>query len=77
MPVARERERRYTMFQRQLTLKITDARSQQRVYEITVRSDGEGSSLATVMPYLVESAFKDFPGQNGRTRIIELKMKGD
>ena len=75
VPVAREQERRYTVFHRELKLKITDATSQQPVYEVTVRSDGKEGNLASLMPYLVESAFKDFPGQSGVPRVVELKMK--
>lgn len=75
MPVAREQERRYTVFHRELKMKIIDALSQQPVYEVTVRSDGKEGNLARVMPYLLESAFKDFPGQSGVPRVVELKMK--
>lgn len=75
MPVAREQERRYTVFHRELKLKMTDTVSQQPVYEVTVRSDGKEGNLARLMPYLVESAFKDFPGQSGVPRVVELKMK--
>ncbi len=75
MPVAREQERRYTVFHRELRLKITDAMNQQPVYEVTVRSDGKEGNLAKLMPYLAESAFRDFPGQSGVPRVVELKMK--
>ncbi len=75
VPVAREQERRYTIFHRELKLKITDAANQQPVYEVTVRSDGKEGNLASLMPYLVESAFKDFPGQSGVPTVVELKMK--
>ena len=75
MPVAREQERRYTVFHRELKLKMTDTLSQQPVYEVTVRSDGKEGNLARLVPYLVESAFKDFPGQSGVPRVVELKMK--
>ncbi|MFM8467331.1 MAG: DUF4136 domain-containing protein [Oxalobacteraceae bacterium] len=75
IPVAREQERRYTVFHRQLKLKITDTQTRQPVYEVTVRSDGKEGNLAKVMPYLVESAFKEFPGQSGVPRVVELKMK--
>jgi hypothetical protein len=75
IPVAREQERRYTVFHRQLKLKITDTQTQQPVYEVTVRSDGKEGNLAKVLPYLVESAFKEFPGQSGVPRVVELKMK--
>ncbi len=75
MPVAREQERRYTVFHREFKLKITYAMNQQPVYEVTVRSDGKEGNLARLMPYLVESAFRDFPGQSGVPRVLELKMK--
>lgn len=75
MPVAREQERRYTIFHRELKLKISDTSSQQPVYEVTVRSDGKESNLAKTMPYLVASAFKEFPGKSGAARIIDMKMK--
>ncbi len=75
IPVAREQERRYTVFHRELSLKITDANSRQPVYEVTVRSEGKEGNLARLMPYLVESAFREFPGKSGVPRVIELKMK--
>ena len=75
VPVAREQETRYTIFHRELKLKITDAASLHSLYEVTVRSDGKEGNLAKVMPYLVESAFRDFPGKSGVPQVIELKMK--
>lgn len=75
VPVAREQETRYTVFHRELTLKITDAESVRSLYEVTVRSDGREGNLAKVMPYLVASAFKDFPGKSGVPQVVELKMK--
>jgi hypothetical protein len=42
---------------------------------VTVKSEGTNSSLAAVMPYLVRSAFAEFPGENGVPRQIELKIK--
>lgn len=75
MPVAREQERRYTVFHRELTIKITAAADGQPLYEVTVRSVGKEANLAKVMPYLVQSAFADFPGKSGVPRVVELKMK--
>lgn len=74
VPVARERERRYTVFYRELKLKITDTISSQPLYETTVRSEGKEGNLAKVMPYLVRSAFTDFPGKSGTPRVIEMKL---
>jgi hypothetical protein len=75
MPVAQQQERRFTAFDRQLKVKIVDNRSQQTLYDVTVRSSGEKGNLVDVMPYLSEAAFRDFPGPNGTPRVIDIKMK--
>lgn len=75
MPVAREQERRYTVFHRELKIKISSASDGQHLYEVTVRSDGKEGNLAKVMPYLVQSAFAEFPGKSGVPRVVELKLK--
>lgn len=75
MPVAREQERRFTVFRRELKVKISDAAADKPWYDVTVRSEGEQGNLAVLMPYLVEAAFRDFPGVNGVPRVIEMKMK--
>lgn len=72
MPVAREQERRYTVYYRELKLKIIDNASNQPLYEVTVRSEGKEGNLAKIMPYLVRSAFSDFPGKSGTPRVIEM-----
>ncbi len=74
MPVARQQERRFTALDRQLKVKIVDAASQTAWYDVTVRSTGEKGSLVEVMPYLVDAAFRDFPGPNGTPRVIETKV---
>lgn len=74
MPVAREQERRYTVFYRELKLKITDTLAGQPLFEVTVRSEGKEGNLAKIMPYLVRSAFAEFPGKSGTPRIVEMKV---
>lgn len=74
MPVARQQERRFTAFDRQLKVKIADAASQVAWHDVTVRSSGEKGNLVEVMPYLVEAAFRDFPGPNGTPRVVETKI---
>ena len=74
MPVARQQERRFTTLDRQLKVKIVDAASQKAWYDVTVRSTGEKGNLVEVMPYLVDAAFRDFPGPNGTPRVIEAKV---
>ncbi len=75
MPVAREQERRFTVFRRELKVKISAAGGDQPLYDVTVKSEGEEGNLAALMPYLVEAAFREFPGVNGVPRVIEMKMK--
>jgi len=74
-PVAREREMRFTVFRRELKLTISDTAGGQALYEVTVVSEGEQGNLALLMPYLVEAAFRDFPGVNGNSRLIEMKVR--
>ena len=74
MPVARAQERRYTVFYRELKLKINDASAGRPLYEVTVRSEGKEGNLARIMPYLVRSAFAEFPGKSGAPRIVEMKV---
>lgn len=75
MPVAREQSRRYSVFQRELRIRITAHSSQQTWFEVSVRSEGEQGNLPLVMPYLVQAAFKDFPGTDGVPRVIETPFK--
>ncbi len=75
MPVAREQERRYTVFYRELKLRIDDLAKKQALYDVTVKSQGEEGNLAKLMPYLLDIAFQEFPGKSGVPRVVELKME--
>jgi len=46
----------------------------ERVYEATVRSQGNSSSLATVMPAMIRGLFADFPGPSGVERSVEVPL---
>lgn len=74
MPVARQQERRYTVNNRVLKVAIRDTSSGKTLFEVTVRSEGKEGNLAKLMPYLVRSAFADFPGKSGTPRVVELKF---
>jgi hypothetical protein len=65
----------YTLFKRQLKVTISRAADAKKLYDVTVDSEGRNGSLAQVMPYMVRSAFMNFPGRNGETRHVELKMQ--
>ncbi|HEX2530293.1 MAG TPA: DUF4136 domain-containing protein [Burkholderiaceae bacterium] len=74
-PITEYRESNYELFKRQLHVAISRAADGKNIYDVTVVSEGRNGSLAAVMPYMVHSAFLDFPGKSGTTRRVELKMK--
>jgi hypothetical protein len=74
-PMIEYRENRYRLFSRQLQIGITRASDGKKLYDVTVNSQGTNSSLAAVMPYMIRSAFEDFPGPSGVPRKISLKME--
>lgn len=74
-PIVQQRETRYQLANRQLKIVMSQAADSRKIYDVTVSSEGTNTSLAAVMPYLVRSAFADFPGKSGVPRRIELKMK--
>jgi hypothetical protein len=53
---------------------IARAANGRKLFDTTVVSEGSNGSLPAVMPYLVRSAFTDFPGKSGVPRQVELKM---
>ena len=68
-------ESTYQVFSRQVKVGITQMPTGKKLYDVTVNSEGTNGSLTTVMPYLVRSAFSEFPGQSGVARSITLKMQ--
>ena len=74
-PVLAQRESNFQLFTRQLNVRIARASDAKQLYDVTVVSEGRMNSLAKVMPYLIQSAFTDFPGQSGVPRRVELKIK--
>lgn len=74
-PIVQQRETQYQLADRQLRIVISRVADSRKLYDVTVRSEGTNTSLAAVMPYMVRSAFVDFPGKSGVPRRIELKME--
>jgi hypothetical protein len=74
-PIVEHQESTYQVFTRQLRVVLARRQDGQKLYETTVVSEGSNGSLAAVMPYLVRSAFADFPGTSGVPRVVELKME--
>lgn len=73
-PMVERRVSQYQLFTRQLRIVLAQMADGKKLYETTVVSEGNNGSLATVMPYMVRSAFADFPGKNGIPQRVELKM---
>lgn len=73
-PVVEQRVSNYQVYTRQLRIVMARASDNKRVYEVSVISEGSSPSMASVMPYMVRSAFADFPGKNGVPHVVELKM---
>lgn len=73
-PVVEQRVSQYQLFTRELKIVIARMEDGKRLRETTVSSEGTNPSLAAVMPYMIRSAFAEFPGPNGQPRRIELKM---
>jgi hypothetical protein len=74
-PVVEQRMAQYQLFTRQLRISLAQMADGKRLYETTVVSEGTNGSLAAVMPYMVRSAFVDFPGRSGVPHRVELKME--
>lgn len=73
-PYVQYREVTYSVFKRQLKLAIKEASSGKMLYDVTVESRGN-TPLVQVMPYMVRSAFAEFPGKSGVPRRVELEMQ--
>lgn len=73
-PVTQYREVQYQVFNRELNILITQIRDGKKLYDVTVDSDGGNGSLAFAMPYMVKSAFSEFPGRSGVPRRVKLEI---
>ena len=76
-PIVTQRELNFQVFTRHVNVSIARTADAQKLYDVTVVSEGKISSLPMVMPYLIRSAFSDFPGQSGVTRQVTLKIEGN
>lgn len=63
------------LFTRQFRFVLVQSASSKTVQEITVTSEDENPSLPATMPYMIRSAFMDFPGSSGVPHRIELKRE--
>lgn len=74
-PVVSYSESNYRLYRRQLQIGITRTADGKKLYDVTVVSEGRSPSLAAVMPYMVKSAFTDFPGRSGVPHQVTLEFK--
>ncbi len=63
-----------------LRLRLLDAQGNapgkpRAVFESRAVYEGSNEDLATLVPFLVRAVFDDFPGQNGRVRILKFDSK--
>ncbi|TFW10086.1 DUF4136 domain-containing protein [Oxalobacteraceae bacterium OM1] len=72
-PVVEQREANFELYTRRFHVTLADMPGGRKLYDTTVVSEGQNPSLAYVMPYLVRSAFAEFPGPSGVPRVIELQ----
>ena len=71
-----------TVYRRELRIEITDRRDRKgvkdgsgaRLFEGAVVSEGESASIAPVMPAMVRALFSDFPGPNGVSRRVQVRL---
>lgn len=59
---------------RNLTVNIVENdATRERVFEGRVQSRGLQNQLPEIMPYLVTAMFRNFPGENGVTKVVTLE----
>ena len=61
-------------FLHQLALTITDKKSGKKLASMKVSSEQISPEMLAQMPYLIESALKNFPGKNAQTTTVELPL---
>jgi Domain of unknown function (DUF4136) len=61
-------------FLHQLAITITDRKSGKKLINIKVSAERNNPEIALQMPYLIDSAFTEFPGQNGHTINVEVPI---
>jgi len=64
-----------TVYTRKLALRIRGTESGEIVFEGRALSEGPTREIAKIMPYLVEAMFRNFPGQSGMTKVVEVEAE--
>lgn len=74
VPDVQYRETSFQIYRRALKILIVQRVNNKKLYDVTVDSEGSVGTLASVMPYMIRSAFTEFPAKNGVPRRIEFKL---
>lgn len=64
-----------TVYSRSFSMRIADPAQDRTLFEGRAVSEGPTGEIAAIMPYLVESMFRNFPGENGATKIVEIETR--
>ncbi len=64
-----------TVYTRKLSLRIENTKTGKTVFEGRAVSEGPTGEISLIMPYLVESMFRNFPGESGATKVVQIKTK--
>lgn len=75
VPDIEYQETTFQVFNRELNIVIAQRVNGKKLFDVTVNSEGTIGSFATVIPYMIRSAFVDFPGKSGVPRRIELQLQ--
>lgn len=59
----------------QLQIRITELNGNKKLADIKASSEQFNPEISLYIPYLMDSALKDFPGKNGSTSKVELTIK--
>lgn len=54
-----------------------DTPHKERVFEGRALSLGQNGQLESVMPYIIDALFKDFPGRSGETQRVSIEVPPD
>ncbi|HEU4853434.1 MAG TPA: DUF4136 domain-containing protein [Telluria sp.] len=62
-------------YHREVQVSIKSRRDGRRLFDVTVRNQSRVESTPSIMPVLVASAFAEFPGPSGVSRVIQYKLE--
>jgi hypothetical protein len=64
-------------FRRKLQIGISRIADGKKLYEVTVDNGSDNEAQNEVMPYMIQSAFAQFPGESGKPYRVVITLKQD